>query len=968
MVISDESGSANGSNSESLVISTPRTPSEKKRAKNRRKNERNRANPAYLERKKQRDKKRRNAKRNKRNETNPEYRKKKNTKKNERNQSNPEYLLRKKQRKNDKKNLQNKAEAEYQERKKARKNAKKNAKKEAKRVSYSNRVVEYEKILKNGHDQVCVCCGQLFAEIGIVVNAQQCILAIEKDPQLIVVRHIGWIPELQLCITCSQAIGKGKVPKLCLANGLDFPPIPDELKGLSQLEHRLVSARIPFMQLRELRPTTQLGIRGNIVNVPIDIELSVNILPREFDRTSTIQLAFKRRLKYQGSYIREWIRPHAVYRAAEYLVKQPLYQEEGIGVSLDFLARHQQDNEEFVVDGKDVEAEEEKKLNEMKDEWDETNGEQDVLNPEDEQTLLKEAIPFAPGEGHTPKSLLADDYVEELSFPAIHCGQKRQLKIKLSYNDIVKSEIRRYDRRCCDPVKLFFMFRKKEMLALHSAIQIYLKMAQNQTFTVDQAMDQNFIEQLIRNDDAYRVLSNDRTSPVYWSLKKRELMAMIRTLGIPTFFLTLSAAETRWPELIVILVRVLEKREISREEADQISWEHKCNLIRKDPVTCARYFDRRLRELFKLIRTQGGPFEEYEVDDFYIRIEFQHRGSPHAHCIVYLKNAPKFDRDHPESRTACEKFIDRFITCRRDKEELEQLYSLQFHKHTGTCKRMLMEKTVCRFGIPYFPMPRTAILDPLPKEKLTDEELETFPGYLDTIMEKLGLVATELMRNPNVSQTFEEFLAEIKISYETYERVIRTTLIRSKIFLRRDLKDIRTNAFNEEILRRHRANMDLQFVLDPYACVHYILDYINKSNRGMSRLLKQVIEEQRQGNLTHRQKLYRIASKFINSSEVSAQEAVYILLSMPLSHSSRSSVFINTGEKKDRVRRFKSETQLKELDRDSNDVLMDGLIEYYTHRPDELEDICLADFASLYDYTECRSSDAIKEQEEQQMV
>ena len=980
MVILGDNGRVSGSEAVQQSISARRTQSERKREKNRRRNERNKGNPVYQARKKARDRKRRNAKRNKRNKDNPAYRARKNAKKNELNKGNPSYKARKnakknhlnkdnpeyQERKNAKKNNRNKDNPEYKERKKARQKRKKNAKKHAKRATYSNKVVEYERILKNGHDRICVCCGQLFAEIGIVVNPKQCILAIEKDSQLIVVRQIGWIPELQLCITCSQAIGKGKVPKLCLANGLDFLPIPDELKGLTQLEHRLVSARIPFMQLRELRPTTQLGIRGNIVNVPIDIEESVNILPREFDRTSTIQLAFKRRIQYKGSYMSEWIRPHAVYRAAEYLVKQPLYQEEGIGISIEFLARHQKEEEEFVVDGKDVEAD---KLEQgVKDDWDETHGEEDMPNPEDEQTLLKEAIPFAPGEGHTPRSLLADDNVEELSFPAIHCGQKRLLKVKLSYNDIVKSEIRRYDRRCCDPVKLFFMFRKKEMLALHSAIQIYLKMAQNQTFTVDQAMDQNFIEQLIRNDDAYRVLSNDRTSPVYWSLKKRELMAMIRTLGIPTFFLTLSAAETRWPELIVILVRVLENREISQEEAIQMSWEHKCNLIRKDPVTCARYFDRRIRELFKLIRTQRGPFEEYEVDDFYIRIEFQHRGSPHAHCIVYLKNAPKFDRERPESRAACEAFIDRFISCRWDREEMATLYSLQFHKHTGSCKRMLEDRTMCRFGIPYFPMPKTVILDPLLEEELTDDELELFPGHLESIREKLGLVATELMRNQNVSISFDEFLAEIKISYRTYERVIRTTLKRSKIFLHRGLKDIRTNAFNEEILRRHRANMDLQFVLDPYACVHYILDYINKSNRGMSRLLKQVIEEQRQGNLTHRQKLYKIASKFINSSEVSAQEAVYILLSMPMSHSSRSSVFINTGEKKDRVRRFKSETQLKELDRDSNDVLMDGLIEYYSQRPDELEDICLADFASLYDYTRCRSSETTKEEEEQQMV
>ena len=35
-----------------------------------------------------------------------------------------------------------------------------------------------------------------YAEIGIVVNPQQCILAIEKDSELIVVRQIGWIPDL----------------------------------------------------------------------------------------------------------------------------------------------------------------------------------------------------------------------------------------------------------------------------------------------------------------------------------------------------------------------------------------------------------------------------------------------------------------------------------------------------------------------------------------------------------------------------------------------------------------------------------------------------------------------------------------------------------------------------------------------------------------------------------------------------
>ena len=205
MVKSDDSGSAYCSNSDLQEIPTPRKPSEKRRARNRHKNKRNRANSAYFQRKKQRDKKRRNAKRNKRINANHEYKARLNAKKHER----------------------DKAKAEYQEKKMSRLNRKKNAKKQTRRATYSIKVVEYERILKNGHDRVCVYCGQLFAEIGIVVNLQQCISAVEKDTELIVVRQIGLIPDLQLYITCSNAVAKGKVPKLCLGNGLDLPQISD---------------------------------------------------------------------------------------------------------------------------------------------------------------------------------------------------------------------------------------------------------------------------------------------------------------------------------------------------------------------------------------------------------------------------------------------------------------------------------------------------------------------------------------------------------------------------------------------------------------------------------------------------------------------------------------------------------------------------------------------------------------------
>ena len=35
-----------------------------------------------------------------------------------------------------------------------------------------------------------------------------------------------------------------------------------------------------------------------------------------------------------------------------------------------------------------------------------------------------------------------------------------------------------------------------------------------------------------------------------------------------------------------------------------------------------------------------------EIADYAIRIEFQARGSPHAHCVIWVKDAPEYGVDH----------------------------------------------------------------------------------------------------------------------------------------------------------------------------------------------------------------------------------------------------------------------------------------------------------------------------------
>ena len=60
-------------------------------------------------------------------------------------------------------------------------------------------------------------------------------------------------------------------------------PQKSEILNLTSLEERLVSPRIPFMQIHELPRGGQFKIHGNVVNVPADVNSTVNVLPRSLN-------------------------------------------------------------------------------------------------------------------------------------------------------------------------------------------------------------------------------------------------------------------------------------------------------------------------------------------------------------------------------------------------------------------------------------------------------------------------------------------------------------------------------------------------------------------------------------------------------------------------------------------------------------------------------------------------------------
>ena len=99
--------------------------------------------------------------------------------------------------------------------------------------------------------------------------------------------------------------------------------------------------------------------------------------------------------------------------------------------------------------------------------------------------------------------------------------------------------------------------------------------------------------------------------------------------------MSLSAADTRWTDLLKMLVKLNNGIEYSEKELEHFTWQEKTKLVQKDPVTCSRYFDHRVQEFLNTVLKSS--FEPIgKLLDFFYRVEFQQCGSPHIHMLVRI--------------------------------------------------------------------------------------------------------------------------------------------------------------------------------------------------------------------------------------------------------------------------------------------------------------------------------------------
>ena len=148
--------------------------------------------------------------------------------------------------------------------------------------------------ISNGPVYVCTICLQTWfrrsvSNIALINVSSQ--VEEEKLNQCrqnyVSVENKEWI-----CRGCRESIKNGQVPKFSVTNKMGFPVQPKEL-NLNGMEEWLTSPRLTLFQMRDLPCGAQKSVRGNSVNLPLDIAPTVDMLPRTLDNSETIVINFK---------------------------------------------------------------------------------------------------------------------------------------------------------------------------------------------------------------------------------------------------------------------------------------------------------------------------------------------------------------------------------------------------------------------------------------------------------------------------------------------------------------------------------------------------------------------------------------------------------------------------------------------------------------------------------------------------
>ena len=105
------------------------------------------------------------------------------------------------------------------------------------------------------------------------------------------------------------------------------------------------------------------------------------------------------------------------------------------------------------------------------------------------------------------------------------------------------------------------------------------------------------IKRFVASGNVFLFMSSIKGIPEYWKQFLYDVLAMVKQLGISTYFLTLSCADLRWEELSHIINK-LSNLGRNDKKFKNLSYQEGCDLLNNNPVLSAGHFKYKVKISF----------------------------------------------------------------------------------------------------------------------------------------------------------------------------------------------------------------------------------------------------------------------------------------------------------------------------------------------------------------------------------
>ena len=424
--------------------------------------------------------------------------------------------------------------------------------------------------------------------------------------------------------------------------------------------------------------------------------------------------------------------------------------------------------------------------------------------------------------------------------------------------------------------------------------------------TVEELRDMVGREGEVFSNRVLHYASTLRGTRQYWFRQKSRLIAMVDTLGLPIVFFSHSAADLQWPELA---------RLICQEDPDSSS--ARSTAVIENPAISDWFFQHRVHKFISAFYT-----DVLGATDYWLRFEWQHRGSPHVHGLAWLPDAPNVEN----------------VLASAVEGSMEELLRYVDKTVTTINPAVLPDGS----NVAYAPPPKTQPhVCNKPYSEVEDFQ-QDLSDLVNTCQRHTRCSAAYCLRTRHGQQKCrfgypKPLQSKTALVTEEGEPVLLTAR-----------NDGLVNSYNPVMLSAWRANVDMQYCVSRRKVIEYCAKYATKSeprSQPLKEVFTSIVRNLRDDNSS----LKAVQKLLINSvgeRDYSAQETCHLLLQLPMFRASRDFIVLGLDGSRvveDRLEEGQAATALSTLDhylgrpnnRQFNDMTLLHFVQHYT-MPKEL--------------------------------